>query len=246
MARKMPIRQSRTIAKIFVQKFTKYWNHHIVTGFLDLIARSNDCCTGNGGADSGGLGDVCDFVLSEIEKHRKARGRLPPFSFGKRTMTSVIALANEWHACVLQEAEAQTALERAQNITNRQAGKVIHTKISRWNGINLSCSRIEDDNFVWSFTQLCDVHSLLNEGRTMKNCISSYAARCASGDSAIFHVSRIFKVDQVCENSATLEVTRERILVQAKAKCNARLSSGVKTAVRKWAQLNRIKFGVSD
>jgi hypothetical protein len=118
MARKMGIRRSRVIAKIFAQKFGRHWNNPIAIGFLDLTARSRSYSVENGG-----LGDVCDFILSEIEKHRKARGRQPPFSFGKRTMASVIALANEWHADVLWEQETRNALNRVRQIANRQTGK---------------------------------------------------------------------------------------------------------------------------
>ena len=235
MARKIGIKQSRLIAKTFARKFSNHWNHPIIHGFLDLIARSPDYLVENDGLD-----DICDFVSSEITKYQKAHNRQPPFSFSGRTMVSIIALANEWHAGILQEQEAQKAMNRLRQMVNRQTGGNKLLDRSHWNGISIQCSRVEDDVSIWSFNQLCEVRALLNEGRLMKSCVSSYSIRCASGESAIFHVSRVFKEDQICMDAATLEVSKSRVLVQAKGKCNATLSSNVIKTVRKWAQINRI------
>ena len=235
----MGIKRSRVVAKIFTLKFAKYWNHSIVNGFLDLITRSPSY-----NIEKGNFGDVCDFVLNVIEKHKKTKEAQPLFSFSKRTMFSIIALANEWHNYILQENEIQSALDRARSIADNRNDNN-HSKgikVDRWKGISVFSSKIEDDGCIWSFIQLCDVHSLVNEGRKMKSCISSYSMRCALGNSAIFHVSRLFKIDQSCENVATLEVVSGRKLVQAKGKCNTKLSPSVISVIRKWAQLNRIKF----
>jgi hypothetical protein len=239
MARKMGIKRSHAVAQTFALKFGRHWNHSTVTGFLDLISRSPDC-----NIEKNGFGDICDFVLNKIERHKKARGRKPPFSFGKRTMASVITLANEWHADLLREQEAQNLLDRVGRAANRRDDQVKHTVAKCWKGFSVHYSRIEDDISAWLFAQLCDVQGLLNEGRLMKNCVSSYSGKCASGESAIFHVSRVFKTDQVCENIATLELSRGLILVQAKGKCNARISLTVRNAIGKWAQLNRIKVNL--
>jgi len=96
LARKLSVKLSLSTAKVFSFKFTNDWDNPIVTGFLDFIARSDGFETGKLE-----LGDICDFVLAEIKKHKKSRGRQPPFSFSGRTMTSVLALANEWHADII-------------------------------------------------------------------------------------------------------------------------------------------------
>ena len=241
LARKIGVKQSRLIAKTFTRKFSKYWNHPIVLGFLDLLARSQDYAIENGGFD-----DICDFVFSEITKHRKARSLQPPFSFSGRTMMSLIALANEWHAGILRAEEAQRAVNQIRQgvnwqRVNRQTGPIKELNSSCWKGISVHCSNVEDEGSVWAFTQLCDVRALLNEGRLMKNCVSSYSFKCASGESAIFHASRVFKEDQIYMDIATLEVSRDRVLAQAKGKCNAALSPIAIKVIKKWAQLNRIK-----
>jgi hypothetical protein len=241
MARKMGVKWSRFIAKTFVKKFVKHWNHPMVTGFLDLISRNLDY-----NIENSGLGDICDFVLDKIMEHRKARGRCPLFSFSGRTMTSVVALANEWHANILREQEIRNDLERAEQRTHWQAKAAEHIDMSRWKGIYVSHSQIGGDACVWSFTQLCSARELLNEGRLMKNCVSSYSYKCAAGDSAIFHVSRIFTAGRIIENIATLEVSKNRVLEQAKAKYNTKIASATINVIRKWALFNRIKIDESS
>ena len=222
LARSLGIKPSRKIARIFALKFSDVWNHHILTGFLDLITRSGD--------HDIEFGDICDFVLEIIKSEKN-------FSFSGRTMTSIVALANEWHAEILNERQTRSAVS---SMANKQSAKPI-----RWNGISISTSRFEQDKCAWLFSQLHTVQDLLNEGRTMKNCVSSYAAKCAAGDCAIFHVSCLFTDTQRAEDKATLEVSRSRALVQAKAKCNAKVSPLTMSIIRKWAQANKIKLSLA-
>lgn len=240
LARKLNVKLSRNIAKVLSNKFAHDWDSSIVTGFLDLIARS-----GCFDADKIGLGDICDFVLAEIKKYKKSRGRQPPFSFSGRTMASVLALANEWHAYVIREQEAQNALANAGRRLNRQNGRAsVPPRLTRWNGITVSHPQIETEDSVWLFSQLHTVQDLLNEGRKMKNCVSSYSAKCASGDCAIFHISCLFTDTQLSEEKATLEVSRNRVLVQARAKCRAKIPPVTMGIIRKWTQLNKIKIDI--
>ena len=238
MARKIGVKRSRVIAKIFTQKFTKHWKHPIVAGFLDLIARNIDY-----NIENSGLHDICDFVLSEVEKDHKARGRRLPFSFSGRTMASVISLANEWHAQIIREQQAINALA-APRRPYWQALYPKHSEITSWKGIGISHSGIEDDVSVWSFKELCDVQALLNEGRLMKNCVSSYSGKCADGVSSIFHVSRFYIEEKLSVDIATLEISKSRTLVQARGKCNGIISLTYMKTIKKWAQLNRIKVSI--
>ena len=248
LARRMEIKTSRVIAWTFSRKFAKDMNHPVVTGFLDFIARNNSFAGGDTGIE-----DICDFILAEIEKQKKSRNRRTPFSFGGRTEASVIALANEWHASIIREQEAQNALMAAgHNVVpirerwrNPHNSKISDTPlVRRWSGISVSYSRFETEGCIWLFSQLHTLQDLLNEGRKMKNCVSSYSVKCASGDCAIFHVSCLNKDNQLIEDRATLEVNRNRALVQAKAKCNARISPTTTGVVRKWAQLNKVRLDI--
>jgi len=241
LARRLSFKLSRIIARVFLVKFANDIDNPIVTGFLDLIARSVGF-----DPDKIQLGDICDFVLSEIIKHKKSRGRHPPFSFSGRTMSSVLTLANEWHAYVIREQEAVKAVANARRRINPHNGRreSAPQSLARWNGFDMPYSRIETENGIWIFSQLHTVQDLLNEGRKMKNCVSSYSAKCASGDCAIFHLSRLFTDTQISEDKATLEVSRNRVLVQAKAKCDTNIPPVMMGIIRKWAQFNRIKMAM--
>ena len=232
LARKMDIKTSRCVARVFNLKFARYYNHSIVIDFLGFIARSTGFTTGRTV-----LGDICDFVLTKIKELQDGQRS---FSFSGRTPGSVISLANEWHANVIREREARYALANAEyRFINRNS---IPLSIDRWNGISISHSQFKNDEGIWEFTQLYTVQDLLNEGRNMKNCVSSYASRCAVGDCSIFHVSCIYpNMKNFKIGKATLEISRDRTLVQAKAICNAKIPSATVNIIRKWAQQNRIK-----
>jgi hypothetical protein len=236
MARKICVKRSWFIAKIFTIKFIKQWDHPMVNEFIDLIARSTDY-----NIENAGLGDICDFVLEKIKMYRESHEKNNTFSFSGRTMASVIALANEWHADILRKIDAQNALIQAEHMINGQRGSPRRLNLDRWNGIYIYTSLIKEDNCIWSFAQLCSARELLNEGRIMKNCVSSYTAQCASGQSTIFHVSRYLNKEQVNESVATLEVSKNRVLVQAKSKFNTGVMPSVMRIIKKWGQCNRIK-----
>jgi hypothetical protein len=101
--------------------------------------------------------------------------------------------------------------------------------------------RHETDEYFWTITELKTAQDLLNEGRKMKNCVASYSYSCASGNSAVFTVERVYPVSQAIEKAATLEVHQlNRTLVQAKGKCNSALTPKTMNIVTRWAAANRI------
>jgi hypothetical protein len=234
LARRMSIPRSRFVSKTFTIKFIKDFNHPLVTGFLDLIARSSAY-----EIENTDLGDICDFVLDKIKRYRKANNTHPPFSFSGRTMESVIGLANEWHADIQKEQEALNELARE---GQQQGQKYKTVEATRWNGIPVYQSTFKEKDCEWSFVKLCSVQDLVNEGRIMKNCAASYSSVCTSGMSTIFHLARDLPEIQIHENIATLEVSKERVLIQAKEKYNKRISPTVEKIIRKWGQQNRIKI----
>jgi hypothetical protein len=217
-------------------KFEKYFIHETVTGFLDLLGRSQGYQI-----DEGELGDIGDFVLAKIEDHRKSRGRVPPFSFSGRTMTSIIGLTNEWHADIQREQEAMNLLARAGQARQPQNRPNKPTLAKRWNGIDVPLFKYETDECVWTVTQLLTAQDLLNEGRKMKNCVSAYTHKCSSGECFIFNVSCFYTNSRLTESKATLEVSRDRSLVQAKGKCNMRVNAVIMNVITRWAQMNRIR-----
>jgi hypothetical protein len=215
---------SMITADVFHVKFLTCFKHRLVESFLDLIARTPEYRY-----DSGTIGDLCDFVFSKIRERKNGS-----FSFSGRTIFSVIKLCNEWHEQVRKEAEQA---RRMAAMPNGKPGG-----IPRWKGLGISRFRYETEDCVWVITELTSVQDLVNEGRKMKNCVGNYANKCASGNSAVFSVERINKVNnQLIENAATLEVNvSNRMLIQAKGKCNAALPSKTMNVIDRWAASNRI------
>jgi hypothetical protein len=226
---------SMMAAVVFSEKFYSQFRNNLVESFLDLLGR-----TPERRFDFGMLGDLCDFVLEKIQDNKKNHGRKADFSFSGRTIDSVMALANEWHERLRRETEARQAQQETHQ-DGQQTGKKKRIDTSKWNGLGLARFWHETDESVWSVTELTTAQDLLNEGRKMKNCVASYALKCADGISAIFSVERFYLENQVAEKIATLEVNQaKRGLIQAKGKCNTALTSKVKSVITRWAQANGI------
>jgi hypothetical protein len=228
---------SLMIADVFTVKFLSRFENRLVEGFLDLLAR-----TPGYAYERGMLGDLCDFVLEKMQENKKGNGRPGAFSFSGRTIFSVIGLANEWHERVRREAEAGRLQREAYRRNCQQNPKgENHIDTSRWNGMGFAQFRYETDECIWTVTELKNAQDLLNEGRKMRNCVSSYAYKCASGSSTIFSLERVYPTSQTIEKAATLEVNiANRSLIQAKGKCNTNLTPKILHVVTRWAQVNGI------
>jgi hypothetical protein len=226
-ARNIPDSLCRVVMNVFAIKFEQCLDNIIVTSFLDLIARHADYVI-----DENELGDVCDFILSEIAKYKESSGTSIPFSCSGRTMSSVISLANEWHIQLQREAAVRTDLQHQRHLTEQ------------WKGMPVNNFRFENDEDVWTIKQLCSGKELLNEGRSMKHCVAVYALPCSKGFSAIFHVSGHEKGDKKHKfGNATIEVRPDtRSIVQIKGKCNTAVDPITLRIIKRWAQSNNLKM----
>ena len=89
---------------------------------------------------------------------------------------------------------------------------------------------------TYMLLELCSSKALATEGRKMRHCVSGYAYVCYKKRSAIFSL-RVYE-QEVAEPTtlATIEVNlRQQRIVQAKAKCNAPVSSQAQQMMEKWA-----------
>jgi len=236
-ARSLNHKLSLMIADVFTVKFLSHFKDKLVEGFLDLLARTPEYRY-----ERGTLGDLCDFVLEKIQENKKNGEKPGTFSFSGRTIFSVTGLANEWHERLRRETEAarqQREAFRRGRLQNHRNEKTVDA--SHWKGMGFAQFRHETDECIWTVTELRTAQDLLNEGRKMKNCVSSYTYKCASGSSAIFTLERVYRISQAIEKAATLEVNiANRTLVQAKGKCNTKLTPTTLHIVTRWAQANGI------
>jgi hypothetical protein len=233
-ARNMDHKLGLTVSGIFAQKFAQVFRHPMVSAFLDLIARTDDYRF-----DSGILGDISDFILVKIQEHRESRGRAKLFSLSGRTIVSIAALANEWHR------ELQRRREPLRTRMRLWAGNGSEKTVAtdRWPGLGIGNFQYPQDGVTWIVSELRTAQALVNEGRKMRNCVASYAYRCALGECSIFNVSRWYEANRLTDSIATLEVNmKDRTLVQAKGKCNGRVTGTMMNVITRWAQANRIRI----
>jgi hypothetical protein len=233
-ARNMDHKLSLIVSGVFTQKFIRVFRHPIVTGFLDLIARTTGYRF-----DSGVLGDICDFILEKIKEYRESKGRMVLFSLSGRTIASLTTLVNEWHVELQRRREAERALRRLRTANNLD--KPVNTE--RWKGLGMGTFQYIQGTTAWVVSELRTVRELLEEGRRMKNCVASYSYACAIGECTIFNLSCRYESSGLTDSIATLEVKiADKTLVQAKGKCNSRVTANMMNIITRWAQANRIKI----
>jgi hypothetical protein len=114
---------------------------------------------------------------------------------------------------------------------------------SRWSG--LVC---DDDDTLWRLVELLDAAQLGEEGRAMRHCVASYAARCARGESTIWSLRCCGRDPAEPERSVlTIEVEpRAATIVQIRGVANARGVAGRPgELLRLWAARERLTFAES-
>jgi hypothetical protein len=228
-ARKMNIFFSDMVSNIFASKFVKHFDHILVTEFLDLLARTTEKQLGEAPLD-----DICDFVLSKIERDDSRKEKTQAFSFSGRTLRSVMALMHQWHTDILGEFEATDIVNDAELPGFLKRTNYRHCK---WYGMGIENYTHETDNCTWVISELRTSVSLFTEGQRMKNCVSYYTQRCVDGECAIFNVSCRDKKRAITESAATLEVhPATKRLIQAKAKCNAGVTDPAMNVITQWAK----------
>jgi hypothetical protein len=216
------------VSSVFVQKFGKaYMKHPLVNGFLNLISRTTSYQF-----DSSIVSDISDFLLIKIQEHRRNKG----FSLSGRTIVSLVALVNEWHRDLRREREARNRRDW------NTIGKHI-TTTERWQGLGIAKFKYQQDDLIWTVSELKTTQELLNEGRKMKNCVASYDYKCVTGQCSIFSVSHWYEINRLSDSIATLEVDiKTKALIQAKGKCNSKVTDKTMNVITRWARENGIKI----
>jgi hypothetical protein len=108
---------------------------------------------------------------------------------------------------------------------------------SRWNGLVVA----DAPGVSWQIVELLDRAGLADEGRTMRHCVGSYAARCARGDSAIWSLRR--SEGRAVTSILTIEVSpRTGAIVQLRAAYNRAAWGPPLDLVRAWAAREQLAF----
>ena len=156
----------------------------------------------------------CSYTLGEFTPAPQ-----PGFSMAGRTPDALLRQMERWHAQLYRDSTAPAYTPE----TWATAG--IHGL--RWE------ARARRVTTAWTIEALPSTGALAREGREMRHCVASYAGWCAAGDCSIWSVKAT--VGSLVMERWTVEVNRDRVIVQVRGKFNARAGGEVLDILRRWA-----------
>ncbi|PJJ60983.1 PcfJ domain-containing protein [Hymenobacter chitinivorans] len=157
------------------------------------------------------FGPVCDWIQQKRTVGINGEPPQPGFSLKGRTMESVLARTEQWH--------------RGLAHMRRHAGELLSTT---WNPLPVNDFTSGDDQRI-RITQLRTYEELVDEGRALRHCVASYLYSCQQGRCGIFG----FKLDGA--RTLTLEVLRNRTIVQVRGRYNRVMTEAERFWLTRWA-----------
>lgn len=132
------------------------------------------------------------------------------FTLKGRTLGSVIRLSNDWHL-LIHKAKVDTYTE--------------------WNPIDVADWVFKDkEETTWKITQITNNIDLVKEGRKQRHCVYSYVRWCEEGRCFIFTMESSLEGKHL-----TLELDRNRRIVQARGRFNRAPTAYERRVVMRWA-----------
>lgn len=181
------------------------------TPIFEFFVRHYDPATGIS------ISDILDYigrvyaVSEEGKKNFRTRGR---------TMESLARATDEWH----------------QELHARQLGVNLKWKPQEIGGFEFheAAKNPGEKAAKYFISELCNGPELAKEGRTMGHCVASYQAMCAEGKCSIWSLRKQLD-DGKLQPLVTMEMdSKEKRLVQIKARFNARPEKYQLDIIRKW------------
>ena len=167
---------------------------------------------------NGGMFDL-DQLSQLIDYARQMKRENKSYSLKGRTLQSLIRQSNEWHE-----------------------ESIVIRGTRFWTSSGLYGYKAEKKIEVVKIEELTGSKLLVEEGRTMKHCVATYAHQCVGGKTAIFSL-RKYSFDLLIETMATIEVNLSlRRVVQAKAKLNKKISEEARRHLDEWANKNQLSI----
>lgn len=170
-------------------------------------------------ADPHQFGPVCDWIYQKRAVGIGEEPAQPGFSLKGRSMASVLAHTAKWHRQLAKDAHRRPDPEPEPSTT--------------WEPLPVA-NFAAGGKYQVRITQLLSYWDLLDEGRALRHCVSSYFDTCRRGRSGIFSLT--FDGSRVL----TLEVQANRTVVQARGLLNRRLNGEELNWVMRWATDNRL------
>lgn len=130
---------------------------------------------------------------------------------------------------------------RAMEVWHKQLGRAKKAGNLQWESSGIPDFELqqgsEQTRRVWHINELCSSAELIKEGRAMSHCVASYAHSCVSGNCSVFSLMCWEKGSM--ERRLTLEV-RNRQVVQARGKYNAKANEQEQKIISQWASKNSL------
>jgi hypothetical protein len=160
----------------------------------------------------------CVFVPpGVIERRGPAQ---PNFTMKGRTPVSLLRQVEAWHRTLAHAEQPKAAWPN-----------------SGFSGLELVEGAERVDNLkIWTITELLSTKALVAEGRKMKHCVATYGQSCASGACSIWTLE--VETFEGRSKILTVEVQNaNKLICQARGKCNALPSEKQRGILRRWAEL---------
>ena len=154
----------------------------------------------------------------------------PNLSMSRRTPGSLIRQMEVWHRCL---------------------GRSGAPGDLRWGASGVGRFRVvtgkEEKQVIWRVDELLSKGDLVREGRRMTHCVATYAQNCVRGHCSIWSMTREDALGQI-RHIHTLEVTRDRVIVQARGRHNQLPNLAQTRIIKAWARQEKLSivcYGVS-
>ena len=193
------------------------FDHEIVQGYFTFIRKKIKRIR----EKEEEIRDIYDFLENEyIDNGRD-------FDFENMTWQELKRLSDEWH---LENRWARDPYSR----------NYFKTK---WKKSSIKNFSYEKDGKTWTIMEITTGRALHEEGEKMHHCVSFYADSCIRGGRIIFSVRYKIGENGSEKKIATVEISGEMKLVQARGPCNASVGNETAEIIKIWAGENKIDCG---
>ena len=168
-------------------------------------------------------GPLVDFIYNQ---------KFVPYRLDQQTGHMICAQPN----LSMKNRDPETTL-RQMTAWHRQTGKEKKGQFNQWqsSGIKGFYHKNEKDHIIRMIQEICTQKELIDEGRTMKHCVGSYAGSCVQGRTSIWKFEEMTTVG--LEKRLTIEVVnKDKKILQARGKYNALPNASDKYWLQQWAR----------
>jgi len=149
----------------------------------------------------------------------------PNFSMKDRNVDALLILVEKWH-----------------KQTQKVDKKGVH---STWapvpiNNFDYSTGK-DENNTIYTITQILKTCDLKTEGRVLKHCVGSYSSSCVSGRCSIWSLSKSSNINSLSK-MVTIELSKDKTISQIRGKLNRLPNNEEFKIINMWADKEYLKI----